>query len=399
MQNPSGNPGAALALYSSVGEVLTRFDIDIDRAELTRRESVTLPGNVQYVWRHPALRVLYVASSDGGSATVGIKGTVHRLTAWTMGPAGELSQHGEARVLPSRPIHLCVDATGRSVLTAYNNPSDVTVHRIAPDGSLGEPIAPAAKLDTGIFSHQVRMTPSNRAAILVTRGNDAKADRPEDPGALKVYRYDDGVLSPLASVAPGGRGGLGYGPRHLDFHPVKPWVYVSIERQNQLHMHRLDGDVPQPEPAFVRDTLAEPANVRPRQHAGAVRVHPAGHVLYVANRADVRVEQDGHRVFVGGENSIAVYAIDAASGEPTRIQFAEPQSFHVRTFALDPQGRILVAASTIPMDVRDGAGVRHVPAAITLFRVNPDGTLAFVRKYDVETPGTKTQFWMGLVPL
>jgi len=37
--------------------------------------------------------------------------------------------------------------------------------------------------------------------------------------------------------------GLGFGPRHLDFHPTQPWVYVSIERQNQLYV---TGSIPRP---------------------------------------------------------------------------------------------------------------------------------------------------------
>jgi hypothetical protein len=38
------------------------------------------------------------------------------------------------------------------------------------------------------------MSPSGDTVILVARGNNATADRPEDPGAPKVYRFADGVL-------------------------------------------------------------------------------------------------------------------------------------------------------------------------------------------------------------
>ncbi len=388
----------AFALYSSTGETLTRYSVDVERAELTRQETITLPGNVQYLWPHPSRRTVYVVSSDGGSASAGVLGTVHRLCALTVDPAnGALQMHGAPQPLPSRPIHVCVDATGRYALTAYNNPSNVTVHRINADDTVGAPVAPAEKLDTGIFAHQVLVTPSNRAAVLVTRGNDAAAGRPEDPGALKFYRMTDGVLANIASIAPGGRGGLGFGPRHVDFHPGKPWLYASIERQNKLHMYRLQGDAVAPEPDWVRDTLAHPGKTVGRQLAGAIHVHAKGHVVYVSNRADNTEEFEGRRVFRGGENSIAVFSIDPDTGEPALIQHADPRSFHVRTFALDPSGRLLVAANTIPMLVRDGPGVRNVPAGLAVFRVAADGKLDFVRKVDVETPGKKTQFWMGIV--
>ena len=52
---------------------------------------------------------------------------------------------------------------------------------------------------------QVRVDPSNRAVILVTRGNAPTATKPEDPGAIRIYHYRDGVLSPGWIVAPSGR--------------------------------------------------------------------------------------------------------------------------------------------------------------------------------------------------
>jgi hypothetical protein len=68
----------------------------------------------------------------------------------------------------------------------------------------------------------------------------------------------------------------------------------------------------------------------------------------------------------------------------------------VRTFTLDPGGRILVAANISPMQVREGTRVVNVPAALSVFRIGADGKLDFVRKYDVETNG-KTQWWAGMV--
>jgi hypothetical protein len=131
----------------------------------------------------------------------------------------------------------------------------------------------------------------------------------------------------------------------------------------------------------------------------AVHVHPNGRFVYVANRADGTVDIKGQRVFNGGENTIAVFAINPTTGEPTLIQHVETHSYHVRTFSFDPGGQLMIAASTRSMLVRDGAGVGNVPATMSVYRVGDDGKLAFVRKYDVETPGRKTLFWMGMVGL
>jgi 6-phosphogluconolactonase len=221
-------------------------------------------------------------------------------------------------------------------------------------------------------------------------------DKPEDPGALRLFRIKDGVLSNLAAIA--SNGGYGFGPRHIDFHPREPWVYVSLERQDKMYMYRMQGDSLEPAAAYMRDTLADPANVKPRQLAGTIHVHPNGRFVYVMNRNDGTVDYAGQKVFGGGDNSIAVYAIDPKTGEPTLIQSAETHAIHVRTFAIDPSGRMMVAASIAPIAMRKGDKVANVPATLSVMRIGADGKLAFVRKYDVETNG-KIHYWMGMFGL
>jgi len=239
----------------------------------------------------------------------------------------------------------------------------------------------------------VRVSLDNKKVILVTRGHDAAGGKPEEPGALKVFDYRDGVLTNEASVAP--NGGYGFGPRHVDFHPAKPWVYVSLERQNRLDMFQFENGTLLAEAVFQKDTLAEPGNIRGRQAVGTVKLHPSGRFAYVANRAS-STDQAG--VFVGGENNLAVFAIDPASGEPHVIQHADTRGIHCRNFHIDPSGRLLVASHIMGLPGRDGGGTRRVPACLSVFRISEDGTLDFVRKYDVET-GDRQMFWMGMVGL
>jgi 6-phosphogluconolactonase len=230
----------------------------------------------------------------------------------------------------------------------------------------------------------------------VTRGHDAAAGRPEEPGALKVFQYRDGLLSREVSVAP--NGGYGFGPRHLDFHPTKPWVYVSLERQNKLDMFAIADSRLTAAPVFRKETLAEPGAIRGRQAAGTVHVHPNGRFVYAVNRASSTVEVDGKSVFAGGENTIAVYEIDMRTGEPVPVQHVDTRGIHCRTFHIDPSGHMLVAAHIMALPVREGAAIRTVPASLAVFRLEDGGKLDFVRKYDVDV-GDRTMFWMGMVPL
>jgi 6-phosphogluconolactonase len=386
-----------IVLYASVGPELTQYDVDVKSATLTKRGSVRLPANVQYAWPHASRRYLYVASSDSASGLGGFVGKNHHASAFRIDPAtGALTPHGAPALLPSRPIHNSTDRKSEYLLTAYNNPSAVTVHRINRDGTLDEEVRQSAPIDAGIFAHQVLATPNNRLVVLVTRGNDAEKGKPEDPGALKIYHFKDGLLTNGATVAPGG--GVGFGVRHLDFHPTRPWVYVSNERRSKLETFRLDGDRLAPAPLFVKDLLAEPGNVRPRQLGGTVHVHPNGRYVYGINRCDHRVSFEGKQVYGGGENSLAVFAIDQATGEPALIQHVDTQGFHPRTFHIDPSGRMLVAAHIMAMPVRAGSNVVTMPANLSVFRIGGDGKLGYLRKYDVDV-GKVAMWWMGMVPL
>ena len=410
--SPTAKPVAAaqpsrsgsVVLYASVGSELTQYDVDVESATLVKRGSVTLPANVQEAWVHPSRQYLYVAWSNGGvsyapAGGLVSSGTQHGVSAFRIDPAsGSLHPHGQSAALPSRPIHVTTDIPGAHVLVAYNDPSGVTVHRIAPDGTIGSQVKPPAPLDVGIYGHQVRVDPSNTSVILVTRGNGPANGKPEDPGALKIFHYKDGLLTNWASVAPGG--GFNFQPRHLDFHPSRRWVFVSLERQNKLQVYeRLKDDSLSPKSLFTKDTLADPGNVRPGQAASTVHMHPNGRFVYLANRASGTTQFEGKPVFAGGENNIAVYAIDRDTGEPTLIQNIDTRGMHPRTFALDSSGRVLVAANLVPLSVRDGPNVNAVPASLAVYRVRGDGKLDFVHKYDVETGGSRNLFWMGLVSL
>ena len=127
-------------------------------------------------------------------------------------------------------------------------------------------------------------------------------------------RYRDGLLTSWASVAPGG--GFGFQPRHLDF--AGPWVFVSLERQSKLQVYKkLSDEAISSAPLFTKDSLTDPNNARPSQAAGTVHVHPNGRFVYQANRASGTSDFQGKPVFVGGENTIAVYEINQETGEPS----------------------------------------------------------------------------------
>jgi 6-phosphogluconolactonase len=387
---PAPDPGREV-LYSAIGAELTQYDVDMASASLVKRSSIRLPANIQYAWPHPSRRYIYVAWSDGAGTAL------HGVSAFRIDPrSGALQPIGQPVSLASRPIHLSTDISGTHVLIVYNNPSGITVHRLNADGAIGTLVSQPSTLDTGIYAHQARVDVTNKIAILVTRGNAPTKDKPEDRGALKVFSYADGVLKNLASIAP--NGGVDFQPRHLDFHPTQPWVFVSLERQSKLQVYQMtkDGSLGAI-PLYTKDSIADPARKTIRQDGGAIHVHPNGHFVYQANRSAIwgaaGTPADG-----GGENSIAVYTINSQNGEPTLIQTADTHGAEPRTFAIDPSARILVAANQTAMLTGSGANAKTIPASLAVFRVRNDGKLDFVRKYDVDT-SMGSLYWIGIVLL
>jgi 6-phosphogluconolactonase (cycloisomerase 2 family) len=376
-----------------VGSELTTYALHPSDATLTRASSVTLPFAVQYAWPHPSKRFLYVAWSNG------MQGDRHGITAYQIDKkTGALAPHGQPIEIRHRPVHLTLDADATHVLVAYNNPSGLSVHDLRPDGTLGGEVKQPAGIDGGIYAHQIRVHPSNQMVIMVTRGNGPTATRPEDPGALKIFGYRNGAVENRLSIAP--HGGYGYQPRHIDFHPTLPFLYLNLERQNQLQAYKvLNGESVDATALFTKATLDNPTASQPQQMTGAIHVHPNGRVVYLSNRASGTMLVDGKSVWEGGENTIGVYRIDQKTGEPTRIQNIDTRGMHARTFSLDGEAGLLVVANQNAVTKREGSAEVRVPASLSVFRIAPDGKLTFVRKYDVETGQGQSLMWAGLLRL
>ena len=168
-------------------------------------------------------------------------------------------------------------------------------------------------------------------------------------------------------------------------------------RANQLQVYGLDPKTGLTrEPLFVKSPLSDPKTTSQRG-AGPIHVHPNGR--FVSNQplgwlCDFDSQKVLHRA-----NSVAVWAIDPSTGEPTRIQNIDGRGVQLRTFGIDPSGRMLVAGSIMPVPVREGFRVGMLTAGLMVYRVGSDGRLDFARKYDVEATRENQQFWTGMVTL
>ncbi|TQM43994.1 lactonase family protein [Pseudonocardia cypriaca] len=383
---------ARTVFYASVGAELGSYAVDENALTLTRDGVIRAPDLVQYTWVHPSSPVMYVAYSNRSTANDNHGVAAYRIDRGT----GRLTELNRPLTLDNRPIHITVHPDGRHLLIAYNQPSTLTVHALNADGSIGDPVDQREPVDAGTYAHQVRVPPSWNLVVLSARGSDATATAPAAPGALKVFRFSDGQLSNEESVTNGD--GSAFGPRHVDFHPTQPWMYVSMERNNELLTYGVQDDGITPSPLFTKATVGRPELRAPAQYLGPIHVHPSGRFVYVVNRSDGTVDFGGEKVHGPGENTVAVFSIDENSGEPALVHSVGIDAYHARTFSIHPSGKMLVTAAVAPLSERNGDQVRDVPAGLSVFGIGDDGRLTFARKYDVDVTGGPL-FWCGMVSL
>jgi 6-phosphogluconolactonase (cycloisomerase 2 family) len=174
-----------------------------------------------------------------------------------------------------------------------------------------------------------------------------------------------------------------------------------MERGNQLFAYRYrDGRLDE-SPEFRMPTLKQPDDVRPGQRAGAIHLHPSGAYLYVTNRANrttpVTTAGQAAEVFAGGENGIALFAIEPGNGEPRRVEHYDTRGFEPRSFTIEPSGRFLIVANQVERHVLDAGGaLRAVPRSVVVFEIGEGGRLQYRREYAFSGGDL---FWIGAVAL
>ena len=372
MTNNQNSKAHISNFYAAIGDQLIHFNANIDTAKLKQNASVRFGLNIQYVWSHPNLSIIYLALSNGGP---GNKGTKHQLCACNLNTKdGTIEDIINSVTLPYRPLHLSIDRQKKHVLVAYNDPCFISVHQLEPNGAISSRIKQDINLDEGIFGHQIMATPDGKEAIFVCRGFDALNGQPERPGALKIFNYEDGKLSFKHSIAP--NHGIGFGARHLDFHQNKNWVYLAVERQSEIHFLRINGAATNKIIEQKVSTLAHDVQPGVRQAASAIHIHPNGNFVYVSNRAYLAKKCSPEQIIPNGEDNIAVFKINRETGTVNLIDSVDTNGSLPRTFSIDPSGRLLIAANSEPARKKNKLGqVVDLPVSLSLFKIDGDGKL------------------------
>jgi 6-phosphogluconolactonase len=297
---------------------IAAFAMDAATGQLSARAEMPAAGGPSVMAISPDRQVLYVGHRtqpaissfriDQKTGGLKLQGTVSQAHA---------------------PTFLAPDRSGRYLLSAYYQGGGAAVHPLAADGAVGAPDWVA----TANGAHAIATDPSNRFAFVphIARLNDNVLEPPKEnpgPNMILQFRFDaqTGRLTPNSPfrVEPSER----LGPRHYCFHPTLDLVYFSNEQGCSVTAYRLDRATGTLSAAQTLATL--PDGYTARNTCSQIHLTASGRFLYVGNR---------------GHNSIAGFAVDAASGHLTAAGHV-PTEAVPSAFGLDPAGDFLFAAGT-----------------------------------------------------
>ena len=299
-----------------------RYELNTETGAITEGGLAAETDNPTFLAIRPDGKFLYAVNEVD-------KGAVSAFAIETDGKLKLLDRESSGG---AGPAHVWADKSGRDVLVANYGSGSVAVLPIQADGSLGDPSSTVQHTGSSVdpnrqkepHAHSIYTDETNRFAYACDLGLDK----------VLVYRFDaaKGTITPneppFAMVPPGS------GARHLAFHP-KGYAYVINEMLSTVTSFVHDAEHGTLKPIETISTL--PAGVDGKGNSTAeIFVHPNGKFLYGSNR---------------GHNSIAVFAIDAATGKVTMIDDTSTQGKVPRSFAIDPTGKFLIAANQDSDDV------------------------------------------------
>jgi 6-phosphogluconolactonase (cycloisomerase 2 family) len=225
------------------------------------------------------------------------------------------------------PVAISVFKDPPYAVVAGYNAGKVSALPVNADGSLG-PMSDLVTLDGSpgphpteqdhSRPHHIPIDPSGQHFIVPDKGFDKTF----------VFSIDGASCKIVPSVQRSIVAKPGAAPRHLAFHPSAPIAYQCNEINSTVTTFGYDAVSGQLDELEVQTTL--PADFSERSSTAEIQVAPSGRFVYVSNR---------------GHNSIAIFAVDQASGKLTLVGWEPSQGSHPRFFALSPDGSLLYAAN------------------------------------------------------
>ncbi|WAP60037.1 lactonase family protein [Streptomyces sp. S465] len=283
-----------------------------------------------------------------------VHGDFTYASAYRIDPdTGRLTALGTQETGGRNPAHLAVDPSNRFLVVANHSSGSVATLPLRKDGSLG-PVADLLSLpgepgphrtdQTGSKPHQVPFSPDGRFIVVPDKGLDRIFTLTLDATSGKLS------LGPVPSVATREMAG----PRHIAFHPRRPFAYTIDELRSTVTVYRHTG---RGALAAVQILSSTESTMTGDSRGGEIAVSPDGRFVYASNRSGAGDSSPG-----GPEpDTLGVFAVSAGTGMLRPVGWTSTEGIRPRFFCFGPDGHRLFAANErshtiVPFDVDRTSG-------------------------------------------
>jgi 6-phosphogluconolactonase len=325
------------------------FSMSRDSGDLTLIANVPVPD----AGKPSPTSMPMAVSPDHRFLYAALRSEPYTVASFAIDPAmGRLTHLANAPLADSM-AYIVTDRSGRFLLSASYPGSKLAINPIDTQGQVqGQP---TQIIPTKPKAHCILVDPTNRYCYATSLGGDIVVE----------WNFDarNGRLSPNSpdsiAVKPGN------GPRHLRFHPNRPFLYLITETTARIAAFAIDPKTGTLQEIEIVDTL--PADSHPQPAAADLHITPDGRFIYGSERKS---------------STLAGFTIDEATGKLSLIG-RWPTEKTPRGFNIDPRGRYLLA---VGLDSN----------AMTVHRIDPpSGVLSVAYQY----PMGKMPNWVEIVDL
>lgn len=224
------------------------------------------------------------------------------------------------------PCHISTDRSNRFVFVSNYSGGNLSAIAINSDGSLSNEKQTIQHIGSGANKsrqekahvHSAVLSPDEKFLVVQDLGTDK----------ITVYAVDLNNTSKPLSDNPISvfNCNPGDGPRHISFHPTKPYIYAVQELTGSVTVLEFkNGELKKLQQINMFDKVTD-------KKSGAADIHlsPDGQFLYASNRVDY--------------NDIAIYKV-ASNALLAWVGSQPTLGLAPRNFAIDPTGKFLLAAN------------------------------------------------------
>lgn len=295
------------------------FEFDRVSRNFQLIETVSGPDSPSFLDVSPDGGYLYTANREGIRPD-SLNGSV---SAYRIDPnTGQLQLLNQSSSFGASPCHIHTD--GERLYLSHYAGGSISVLSLAEDGSIGSLLDTIQH--TGAGPHPTRQEGPHLHSILSlpASGLFLAADLGTDQLAFYQAEATDVKKAAIPPIRTEG----GAGPRHFTFSADHDYVYVAEELSSTVSVHRLQ--LGEQTTSSLQRVSTLPETFSTQNTVADIHLSPDGRFLYVSNR---------------GHDSLAIFAVDAETGQLSLVGHQSVLGKTPRNFLVDPKGEFILVAN------------------------------------------------------